>query len=69
VARRFTDLVGPADFQFAAGDDRTDEDLFQALDETAWTVHVGPGRSRARFAIPAPSDVITMLQKMAGAEL
>jgi len=37
------------DFIFAAGDDRTDEDLFERLPEPAWTVHVGPGPTRASF--------------------
>jgi trehalose 6-phosphate synthase/phosphatase len=37
------------DFIFAAGDDRTDEDLFERLPEHAWTVHVGPGPTRASF--------------------
>jgi trehalose 6-phosphate synthase/phosphatase len=37
------------DFIFAAGDDRTDEDLVEHLPERAWTVHVGPGTTRASF--------------------
>ncbi len=47
--RRFVTLAGPAEFQLAAGDDRADEDMFEALDAPAWTVHVGAGRSRARW--------------------
>lgn len=39
------------DFIFAAGDDRTDEDLFERLAGRAWTVHVGPGPTRASFII------------------
>jgi trehalose 6-phosphate synthase/phosphatase len=38
------------DFVFAAGDDRTDEDLFERLQE-AWSVHVGPGATRAAFMV------------------
>src|SRR5207248_6393743 len=34
------------DFLFAAGDDCTDEDLFERLRDGAWTVHVGPGATR-----------------------
>jgi trehalose 6-phosphate synthase/phosphatase len=37
------------DFIFAAGDDRTDEDLFERLQDRAWTVHVGEGPTRASF--------------------
>jgi trehalose 6-phosphate synthase/phosphatase len=38
-----------ADFVFAAGDDRTDEDLFERALGNAWTVHIGPGPTRASF--------------------
>ena len=37
------------DFVLAAGDDRTDEDLFERLQSDAWTVHVGPGPTRASY--------------------
>jgi trehalose 6-phosphate synthase/phosphatase len=40
------------DFMFAAGDDRTDEDLFERMPNGAWTVHVGPGPTRASFVVP-----------------
>jgi trehalose 6-phosphate synthase/phosphatase len=39
------------DFLFAAGDDRTDEDLFERLSNGAWTVHVGSGPTRAAFMV------------------
>jgi trehalose 6-phosphate synthase/phosphatase len=39
-------------FMFAAGDDRTDEDLFERMPNGAWTVHVGPGPTRASFVVP-----------------
>ncbi len=68
VARRFVTLAGPAEFQLAVGDDRTDEDMFEALDAEAWTIHVGAGRSRARFAVSAPPDVVTFLRSMANTE-
>jgi trehalose 6-phosphate synthase/phosphatase len=67
VAKRFVELAGAGEFQFAAGDDRTDEDMFESLDGQAWTVHVGGGRSRARFAVPAPQDVIDLLREMRAA--
>jgi trehalose 6-phosphate synthase/phosphatase len=40
------------DFVLAAGDDRTDEDLFERAPGNAWTVHVGPGPTRAAFEVP-----------------
>lgn len=44
------DFPGP-DFVLAAGDDRTDEDLFERAPGNAWTVHVGPGPTRASFVV------------------
>ncbi len=40
-----------ADFILAVGDDRTDEDMFAQMPEGAWTIHVGPGPSRANHCI------------------
>jgi trehalose 6-phosphate synthase/phosphatase len=37
------------DFLFGAGDDLTDEDVFRAMPQTAYTVKVGLGRTAARF--------------------
>src|SRR3981081_4174694 len=39
------------DFLLAAGDDRTDEDLFERLQANAWTIHIGPGPTRASFLV------------------
>ena len=39
------------DFILAAGDDRTDEDLFERAPSNAWTVHIGPGATRASFVV------------------
>jgi trehalose 6-phosphate synthase/phosphatase len=50
-----------AEFLFAAGDDRTDEDLFERLLDGAWTVHVGPGPTRAAFAVPDVESIRTLL--------
>ena len=41
---------------FAAGDDRTDEDLFDALPESAVSVRVGPGLRVRNCASPRPSN-------------
>jgi trehalose 6-phosphate synthase/phosphatase len=40
-----------ADFVFATGDDRTDEDLFERAPSGAWTVHIGPGPTRASYVV------------------
>ncbi len=37
------------DFVLIAGDDYTDEDMFGAVDEKAFTIHIGPGPSKALY--------------------
>ena len=39
------------DFIFAAGDDRSDEDVFERLPSHAWSVHVGAGPTRASYVV------------------
>lgn len=46
----------------AFGDDRTDEDLFAALPDSALTVHVGPAASRARLRLPSTVEVRGLLR-------
>jgi len=50
IQRLLRDFPG-ADFILAAGDDRTDEDLFERVPSNAWTVHIGPGPTRASFVV------------------
>jgi trehalose 6-phosphate synthase/phosphatase len=56
LARLLRDFPDP-DFLFAAGDDRTDEDLFERLPNHAWTVHVGAGPTRASLVV---ADFLTL---------
>jgi trehalose 6-phosphate synthase/phosphatase len=56
---------GQRDFVFAAGDDRTDEDLFERMPNGTWTVHVGPGPTRAAFAVRDFETVREVLQMFA----
>jgi trehalose 6-phosphate synthase/phosphatase len=55
------------DFLFAAGDDRTDEDLFERIRGEAWTVHVGTGPTHAAFAVPNCESIRRLLEIFAGA--
>ena len=56
------------DFLFAAGDDRTDEDLFERIQsDGAWTVHIGPGPTRAAFIVPDVESVRRLLAMFAEA--
>lgn len=42
----------PWDFVLIAGDDYTDEDMFSAVDESAFTIHIGHGPSKALYHTP-----------------
>ncbi|MGK6352623.1 bifunctional alpha,alpha-trehalose-phosphate synthase (UDP-forming)/trehalose-phosphatase [Parapedobacter sp. DT-150] len=53
------------DFILSIGDDRTDEDTFQALPPEAYTIKVGTEVSAARFYLKQQQDVRTLLQKLA----
>jgi len=66
LTRLAAEGTGP-DFLFAAGDDRTDEDLFERLPETAWTVHVGARQTRARYRVPSAAEMRALLERLAGA--
>lgn len=53
------------DFVFVAGDDATDEDLFEAAPRNAWTLKVGRGPSRANFDVATPRELRALLERMA----
>ncbi|MFC1529022.1 bifunctional alpha,alpha-trehalose-phosphate synthase (UDP-forming)/trehalose-phosphatase [Candidatus Latescibacterota bacterium] len=54
------------DFILAAGDDRTDEDIFNVLPEEAYSVKVGMPPSKAKFNIDSVKDLRSLLKEMAG---
>ena len=51
-------------FILAIGDDTTDEDLFTAVPDSAYSVKVGLGASRARFSIDSQNEVRLLLKKL-----
>ena len=55
----------PTDFLLAAGDDQTDEEMFAQLPPYAWSVHIGSVASRARFSLPDPPLLRTLLDALA----
>jgi trehalose 6-phosphate synthase/phosphatase len=65
VVRHILARAGEAGFRFAAGDDRTDEDMFAALDPEDWTVRVGSAATRARFTVGDYRALRTVLERMA----
>ncbi|MBB1286529.1 bifunctional alpha,alpha-trehalose-phosphate synthase (UDP-forming)/trehalose-phosphatase [Flavisolibacter sp. BT320] len=54
------------DFIFAAGDDRTDEDMFKVLSskQACYTIKVGTEASYARFNLQTPQMVISLLESL-----
>jgi trehalose 6-phosphate synthase/phosphatase len=52
------------DFILAAGDDWTDEDLFTALPDSAYSIKVGHGRSEARFHVDSLAEIRKLLHEM-----
>lgn len=55
---------GDYDFILAIGDDTTDEDMFQALPETAFTIKIGDDLSAARNHIKSQDEVFHFLNFM-----
>jgi trehalose 6-phosphate synthase/phosphatase len=53
------------DFILAAGDDQTDEDLFRALPQSAYTVRVGIPHSHAAFHLEDHVEVRELLEALA----
>lgn len=54
-------------FLLAAGDDRTDEDVFEAAPDDAWTVKIGGGPTLARFALKDCIEMRQLLEALAQA--
>lgn len=53
-------------FILAIGDDRTDEDVFEAAPEGAWTIKVGVGSTQARHSVRNVAEVRALLAELAG---
>ncbi len=51
------------EFIFAAGDDTTDEDMFQALPDGACSIRIGMAPSHSRFAIDSPHELRRLLRE------
>lgn len=52
------------DFVLAMGDDHTDEDIFKALPESAYTIKVGSNISAARFYLRNPTETRAFLNEL-----
>jgi trehalose 6-phosphate synthase/phosphatase len=67
--KRIGEFCPDCEFQLGAGDDRTDEEIFERLPDDAWTIHVGNRRSRARFRLPDYGAMWNLLERFAEAEV
>ena len=63
TARYFLDRK-EYDFVLAVGDDWTDEDLFEAMPDEAFTIKVGFGVSRARYQVGSYREVRKILKEL-----
>jgi trehalose 6-phosphate synthase/phosphatase len=66
VARVALAHAAPDACVLAMGDDRTDEDVFAVLPETAFSVHVGRGATRALYRVRHPSAAREILRQIPG---
>lgn len=56
------------DFVLAAGDDTADEVLFKAVPESVFTIKIGAGKSAARYHLPSPKALSTLLENFSEAD-
>ncbi|MBU7032724.1 MAG: bifunctional alpha,alpha-trehalose-phosphate synthase (UDP-forming)/trehalose-phosphatase [Theionarchaea archaeon] len=52
------------DFIMAAGDDWTDEDLFEVLPDSAYSIRIGLGHSHARFNLNSVQEMRLLLREL-----
>jgi trehalose 6-phosphate synthase/phosphatase len=64
VVERALAEAPPETLVLAAGDDRTDEDMFAALPATALSIHVGASASAAKLRVEAPRTLLGLLARL-----
>ncbi len=58
-----------ADFVLCIGDDDTDEDMFDVLPETAYSIKVELGHTNARYQVATVNKVLNLLKKLSQTKL
>lgn len=56
--------MNPADFIIAIGDDYTDEAMFEALPDDAYSIKVGHSKTYAKYQLSSVNQVLKLLQKI-----
>ena len=64
AVRRILALDDGSPGMLAIGDDVTDEDMFEALPNSAVKVHVGVQRTQAKYRLEGPAQVRTLLEHL-----
>ncbi len=54
----------PAEFVLVIGDDKTDEDMFNVLENLAVTIKVGQGITHAQYILPTQKQVLELLTRL-----
>lgn len=54
----------PAEFVFCAGDDASDEEMFEVLPQTSYTVRIGFGHTRAQFQVAKYERILELIETM-----
>jgi trehalose 6-phosphate synthase/phosphatase len=62
TALNLYDYFSP-DFTICLGDDATDEDMFKALRNKAYTIKIGSGNTSAQYTLWSQTDVLPLLRK------
>jgi len=62
VARWLSEME--PDFVLAIGDDWTDEEMFKALPDGAWSIRVGLSGTAAKYNLGSPTKVVALLQEL-----
>ena len=64
LMNEWSEKRGPIDFILCIGDDYTDEDMFEALPLSAYTVRVGRGQTAARLRAKTADEAQSLLKRL-----